>query len=589
VEAPWRFSNGARSFTQNYYLQWRNVSSSGGYDSALGDPRWRFGPANGGLLIWANNNYYTDNEIMRAMRDYPGFGPKGKLLVVDAHSVPYRDPGILAAGYPNEGANLSSRGQMRDAPFSLTSSTAFRYPSAIPGSTEWVEYAGRPAVGAFHDAFGYYPGAEFVIRGPGHSQSLPRWITRQWDASAVVPAASGYGMRAPLLRHDSPLLYRCRPTLSGSGEGLLNCYTYQFGLGYAGGSGNPGDFGAQYGWHVEILDQSDGVATVRVWNAQKSFGGQVGQTASLQPAIRGAMVSVDIQATNTGSPADALFIAPLDDEEEYVGGSAYGGAYAVTAAEAKALPALAAAAASSAPGEVVAVAARATLATAGAARFGFSTRITADSGEIAHSVTAFEGATFVGAFGGAPLPIARAAQTVTDEFGASADAHISRGISRTNFGQWPFIYIGANDVLRSLLRFDVSSIDPRYPIDAATLAVFVESFGGGGSPAKVAGYQMVTPWQERTVTWTSPWRSPGGDAGAAAEGLTSITKAAVGRWVEIDVTEMARKWVANPAGNNGALLRLVDATSFTTYRLVSRNNGWMRERAPKLRITYRKP
>ena len=114
-----------QTFTHNYYLQWRNVSTTGGYDSALGDPRWRFGPANTGLLVWYNNNFYSDNEIFNYLTDYPGFGPKGRMLVVDAHPEPYRYPDLVAAGYDNEGGNLTSRGQMRDAPFSLKDSVAF--------------------------------------------------------------------------------------------------------------------------------------------------------------------------------------------------------------------------------------------------------------------------------------------------------------------------------------------------------------------------------------------------------------------------------------------------------------------------------
>ena len=60
--------------------------STGGYDSALGDPRFRYGPTNTGLLVWYNNNFYTDNEIYNYLHDSPSFGPKGTMLVVDAQS-----------------------------------------------------------------------------------------------------------------------------------------------------------------------------------------------------------------------------------------------------------------------------------------------------------------------------------------------------------------------------------------------------------------------------------------------------------------------------------------------------------------------
>ena len=75
--APWQRNDGTQTFTHNFYLQWRNVNATGGYDSALGDSRWRFGPANTGLLVWYNNNFYTDNEIFNYLTDYPSFGAQG--------------------------------------------------------------------------------------------------------------------------------------------------------------------------------------------------------------------------------------------------------------------------------------------------------------------------------------------------------------------------------------------------------------------------------------------------------------------------------------------------------------------------------
>ena len=148
--APWQRSSGLQTFTHNYYLQWRNVSATGGYDSALGEERWRFGPANTGLLVWYNNNFYSDNEVFNYLTDYPSFGPKGRMLVVDAHPEPYRYPPLVAAGYDNEGGNLAHRGQMRDAPFSLKDSVDFEntdpYGWANVDEPESLQYEGRPAV-----------------------------------------------------------------------------------------------------------------------------------------------------------------------------------------------------------------------------------------------------------------------------------------------------------------------------------------------------------------------------------------------------------------------------------------------------------
>ena len=64
------------------------MTKTGGYDAGLGDPRFRYGPTNTGLLVWYNNNFYSDNEILNYLFDDMSFGPKGRMLVVDSHPEP---------------------------------------------------------------------------------------------------------------------------------------------------------------------------------------------------------------------------------------------------------------------------------------------------------------------------------------------------------------------------------------------------------------------------------------------------------------------------------------------------------------------
>jgi immune inhibitor A len=259
----WSRNDGNETFTHNYYLQFRNVTSSGGYDSALGDSRWRFGPANSGLLVWYNNNYYTDNEIFNYMNDAFGFGPKGRMLVVDAHPEPYRDPYYVAQGYNNEGANVNTRSLMRDAPFSLFDSVPFTMKAP-----DWVYedtlFEGRPAVSLFNDSLGYYPGAEYVLRGPGHPAGTYIWDTLQWDASVAIPSTVSYGINASGYTGADPFRFHCNRAAAGT----LSCYWYGTGLGYNGGTGNPGDVGGEYGWNVKIVKQKKNAATLRIWNSR---------------------------------------------------------------------------------------------------------------------------------------------------------------------------------------------------------------------------------------------------------------------------------------------------------------------------------
>ena len=249
--APWIRSDGIMTFDHYYYLQWRNVGANGGYDSALGDPRWRFGPANTGLLVWYNNTYYTDNEIYTYLDDPFSFGPKGNTLVIDSHPEPYRNPYQEGSWLGKENTNLTTRGLMRDAPFTLKDTVSFTYsfPYYEPGTYTPTLFSGRPAVSTFNDGLGYYPGV--ASEGDG-----TYWSTVDWDASAVVPAKKGYSVKSGAGYPGYHILYR--------GDGW-----YGFWHGVAG-TGNPGDDGVQYGWVVELVEEgTDGTwGKVKIYNQQ---------------------------------------------------------------------------------------------------------------------------------------------------------------------------------------------------------------------------------------------------------------------------------------------------------------------------------
>jgi immune inhibitor A len=246
---PWVRSDGTQSFTHNFYLQWRNVNENGGYDSALGESRWRFGPANTGLLVWYNSNLYGDNEIYTYLEDDYGFGPKGRMLVVDSHPEPYRDPNIEPSWLGREHTNITTRSQMRDAPFTLQDTVDFTYGA--------VEFEGRPAVSSFHDSLGYYPGV--ADEGDG-----TYWSTVDWDASVALPATGRYSVAGGSAYPGIHIQY-----LEGAGW-------YGFWEAGAGGTGNPGDDGVQYGWHVELIEE----AADHTWGRVRIYNDQSAPTIS---------------------------------------------------------------------------------------------------------------------------------------------------------------------------------------------------------------------------------------------------------------------------------------------------------------------
>jgi len=247
-----------------YYCQWRNVNTNGGYDRSLGDSRFRFGPANGGLLVWYYNTTYSHNEVAYTLQDPPSWGPKGLMLVVDAHPDPYVDP--LRAGQwgNNESAHLWSRGSMRDAAFSRSQTEDFSI---------WPPYAasnctlfGRQGVRLFSDAEGYYPGLQRV----GPPEQSNNWCTVQWDCSVVVPSLTPYGAKGVGYPASNDLTYVVMER-AYEGEHL----TWRFetnsvpeGATMDGGSGNPSAVGGQYGWNVFVVYETDTWAEVAIWNTR---------------------------------------------------------------------------------------------------------------------------------------------------------------------------------------------------------------------------------------------------------------------------------------------------------------------------------
>ncbi len=321
-QAPWVRSNGTRSFVHNFFLQWRNTNmQTGGYDGlALGDSRWRYGPANTGLVASYQNNFYSDNTVENYLEDWPSFGAKGRHLAVDAHPEPYRDP-ALSTNFPNAVSNLTGRSQMRDATFSREDSVSFVFPL---GSS--AVYPGRSSVSWFDDGQGYYPGLELARRGPLPCANI-QWFDKQWDASVALPSAGPfYTTKATGGVLDASTGIRLRGSLGGA-----NCGSSWYGFWYLpydnpsiGNTGNPGDDLANYGWRVQILSQTDKTATLKIWNTH--YYGKL--TTDKTAATLGDTVRYTYKLdVNQGAPQSLFVCVPLDlSHVSYVANSVTNGA-----------------------------------------------------------------------------------------------------------------------------------------------------------------------------------------------------------------------------------------------------------------------
>jgi hypothetical protein len=154
---------------------------------------------------------------------------------------------------------------------------------------------------------------------------------------------------------------------------------------------------------------------------------------------------------------------------------------------------------------------------------------------------------------------------------------------------------GANDGLKSLLRFDLAAIPTGKTVDEATLRLYYK--GRSNSNALTVGaYRLLAPWVDSQATWTqrmtgANWVVPGLGSGSdyLADGNTEDVLGGGGTWVEIDVTDMAQTWVDSPAQNYGLLLRQASAAGYVIYDFCSERgvSPCTAAQAPQLTVWYR--
>lgn len=195
--AGWARTSGTVEREQYYLLEWRTPT---GFDEGLryayttvrsageGGSEIARVPYNvPGLLVWLRDAEYQNNGVRFNVDAPPSHGPKGSLLLVDAHVDPLRWSGEAGAHYTsprNPLKNLENRAQSSNAAFGAEPTVPFR---ACHSLGKWCqEFAALPGVAEFSDARGWTAGVEYVGGRP---------VDRFRDGGTVVPARAPYSTR----------------------------------------------------------------------------------------------------------------------------------------------------------------------------------------------------------------------------------------------------------------------------------------------------------------------------------------------------------------------------------------------------------
>ena len=144
------------------------------------------------------------------------------------------------------------------------------------------------------------------------------------------------------------------------------------------------------------------------------------------------------------------------------------------------------------------------------------------------------------------------------EFDAVEDADISQAYPTTNNGASASMYVGYDDlhdpdwqILRSLIKFDVSEIPASTSISSAVLRVYYAGYYDYANYSRtITSYRIGSNWSEASVTWnTAP------SIGETYGTVSLIAASSSFGWYSIDVTNLVRGWINGTLPNYGVMLR----------------------------------
>ena len=324
--------------------------------------------------------------------------------------------------------------------------------------------------------------------------------------------------------------------------------------------------------------------TTAVFSNPETVSGSVTQTASTNPVVMGTYIDVAVNASNNGPDiADALFLAPVDPDTVYVAGSAYGGAFPLTAvhvaklATDKGLPELnnlVAAAAGRAPEDVVAVAWAGPFFNGDMVDFGFRVRVMTNSGEVRHDVALFDGATFLLSLPGDALPIVdNSAYPVSRSrrFNVDRDTFLNGAQPASFNGSGQTMWAGFFGQMRPLVHTPLNGIPGDAYVDVAYLYLYVVEGRGfsnwSNSVINVEARPVTTQWMPDAANWWTPWTMPGGDYGPAVGG-NHIGSAKINTWLRLEVTDAVADRLRG--GTDQGFILTNDDTTGVRYALAAK-------------------
>ncbi|MGQ9516832.1 MAG: DNRLRE domain-containing protein [Anaerolineae bacterium] len=196
-----------------------------------------------------------------------------------------------------------------------------------------------------------------------------------------------------------------------------------------------------------------------------------------------------------------------------------------------------------------------------------------------------------------PMPTIICLQQGSAGYTGTTDTYLDLSNPSTPYGSGNKMYVKTQEIVNSLVRFELSGLPANITVVTATLKLFVQD-RTPDKPITFRAYRVNKHWNEDEATWynatsTTLWSSPGCQApGADYSALDAVELAGFdgeGLWATFDLTDMVRHWVTYPSENHGIVLkgyRYMDQTVMYTLWSSEVSNVGLR---PQLCVGYLMP
>jgi hypothetical protein len=143
---------------------------------------------------------------------------------------------------------------------------------------------------------------------------------------------------------------------------------------------------------------------------------------------------------------------------------------------------------------------------------------------------------------------------------STADTCVNSDFPNNNYGTIDKmdVYTDATQSVRSLVKFDLSSIPPGSTINQAYLLLYVITYDGNPASRTYVANRITKDWIETQATWndyktSSNWAAPGGDF--TTDGAASTPGAINGNWLTWTVTDIVKAWIEGGQSNYGFFIK----------------------------------